>query len=179
MCHGMSGIGDGPASASLLPPPADLTLHARWHADEQLYWFITHGVSGTSMLGFADRLSTGERWNIINYLHELAAAPTATASRRAPVAPPPATPAAPGAPALTGPSSVASTPLAVANPVGRLVFGPDYDSNLWLLRLPDGKPEQLTSFGPPEFSSNPAWKDLRRLTTQPGHRGLDWTRASR
>jgi len=37
------------------------------------------------------------------------------------------------------------------------VFGPDYDSNLWLLRLPDGKPEQLTSFGPLEFSSNPAW----------------------
>src|SRR5262249_36772176 len=33
VCHGASGVGDGPAAASLLPPPSDLTLHARWHGD--------------------------------------------------------------------------------------------------------------------------------------------------
>jgi dipeptidyl aminopeptidase/acylaminoacyl peptidase len=39
----------------------------------------------------------------------------------------------------------------------RLVFGPDFDNNLWLLRLPDTTPTPLTRLGPLEFSSNPAW----------------------
>ena len=43
-CHGETGTGNGPAAASLLPPPADLTLHARWHSGEQLNWFIANGV---------------------------------------------------------------------------------------------------------------------------------------
>jgi len=30
VCQGETGVGDGPAGASLVPPPADLTLHARW-----------------------------------------------------------------------------------------------------------------------------------------------------
>jgi Tol biopolymer transport system component len=40
---------------------------------------------------------------------------------------------------------------------GRLVFGPDNDSDLWLLVLPDGKPQRITKLGPGEFSSSPAW----------------------
>ena len=86
-CHGETGIGNGPASASLLPPPADLTLHARWHPDEQLHWFIAHGVPGTSMTAFGERIGAAGNWDIVNHLHELARAPTATALRQAPVQP--------------------------------------------------------------------------------------------
>lgn len=141
-CHGETGTGNGPAAPSLVPPPADLTLHARWHADEQLYWFITHGVPGTSMVAFAERLSGPERWDLVDHLHALARAPTASALRPSPVAP----------------SQLASTPQTEASALaGRLLFGPDFDNNLWLLQLPDGKPEPLTQLGPREFSSHPAW----------------------
>ena len=37
------------------------------------------------------------------------------------------------------------------------MFGPDFDNNLWLLKLPDGKPEPLMRLGPKEFTSSPAW----------------------
>ncbi len=142
-CHGETGVGNGPAAASLLPPPADLTLHARWHSNEQLQWFITNGVAGTAMVGFADQLTSTERWDIVNHLHVLAQAPTATGARPAPVAP--------------GQLAPQSPPDEEAVPEGRLVFGPDADNNLWLLQLPDGKPRALTQLGPKEFSSNPAW----------------------
>jgi Tol biopolymer transport system component/mono/diheme cytochrome c family protein len=141
-CHGETGTGTGPSAPSLVPPPADLTLHARWHADEQLYWFITHGVPGTSMVAFGGRLNEPERWDVVRHLHALARAPTASALRPSPVAP----------------SQLASTPQTEASPLtGRLLFGPDFDNNLWLLQLPDGKPEPLTRLGAREFSSHPAW----------------------
>lgn len=142
-CHGETGVGNGPAAASLLPPPADLTLHARWHSNEQLHWFITNGVAGTAMVGFADQLTSTERWDIVNHLHVLAQAPTATGARPAPVA--------------LGQLAPQSLPEEEAAPEGRLVFGPDVDNNLWVVQLPGGKPRALTQLGPKEFSSNPAW----------------------
>ncbi|HEX5078726.1 MAG TPA: copper resistance protein CopC [Geminicoccaceae bacterium] len=150
-CHGETGTGNGPAAPSLLPPPADLTLHARWHSGEQLDWFIANGVQGTAMVAFGDELDAAQRWDVISHLHALASAPTATALRPAPVAgsqlaaaPPPGKAASPA-------------PGEAASLTGRLVFGPDFDNNLWLLQLPDGKPKLLTQLGPKEFSSNPAW----------------------
>jgi Tol biopolymer transport system component len=95
------------------------------------------------MVGFADQLDPAERWDLVNHLLTLARAPTASASRPAPVAPSQLTPASP---ADEG---------AILR--GRLVFGPDFDNNLWLLKLPDGKPEPLMRLGPKEFTSNPAW----------------------
>jgi copper transport protein len=142
-CHGATGTGNGPAAASLLPPPSDLTLHARWHSAEQLNWFIANGVPGTSMLGFADQIGAAERWHVVNHLQMLAQAPTTSATRAAPVAPSQLAPE--------------SSPDEKASLKGHLLFGPDYDNNLWLLRLPDGKPEPLTRFSAKEFPSNPAW----------------------
>lgn len=142
-CHGETGIGNGPAAPSLLPPPADLTLHARWHSDEQLDWFIANGVQGTSMVAFADQLDAEQRADVINQLHALARAPTATVLRSAPVA---------GSQLAPERSPGEAAPL-----TGRLIFGPDFDNNLWLLQLPDGKPQPITQLGPKEFSSNPAW----------------------
>jgi copper transport protein len=142
-CHGETGIGNGPAAPSLLPPPADLTLHARWHPNEQLDWFIANGVQGTSMVAFADSLDAAQRADVINHLHTLARAPTASVLRSAPVA---------GSQLSSEPAPGEAAPL-----TGRLVFGPDFDNNLWLLQLPDGKPQPISQLGPKEFSSNPAW----------------------
>jgi copper transport protein len=149
-CHGETGAGNGPAAPSLLPPPSDLTLHARWHSSEQLHWFIAHGVQGTAMIGFADQLDPAERWDLVNHLHLLARAPTATAARPAPVAPSQLIPEPP--------------PDDGAIPGGRLVFGADFDNDLWLLELPDGKPAPLTRLSAKEFASNPAWSpDSRQI----------------
>jgi len=37
------------------------------------------------------------------------------------------------------------------------VFGPDFDNNLWIMNLREGRPRPLTRFDALEFSSNPAW----------------------
>ncbi len=152
VCHGETGIGNGPAAASLLPPPADLTLHARWHSDAQLFWFITHGVAGTPMPGFADELTPTDRWEIIAHVHTLAAAPTASPPREAP------------APSSGEAVSVSTPPKEETALTGNLVFGPDSDKDFWLLRFPTEPAERLTQFSRLEFSSHPVWSpDGRRL----------------
>jgi copper transport protein len=150
VCHGDTGIGNGPAAASLLPPPADLTLHARWHSDDQLFWFITHGVAGTPMPSFADQLSPGQRRAVIAHLHVLAAAPTASSPREAPV----------------GPAQVAAPtpPPARDELIGRIVFAPDTDKDFWIWRFPSDNPERLARFTRLDFASFPTWSpDGQRL----------------
>jgi high-affinity iron transporter len=68
-CHGGSGRGDGPASAGLKPPPADLTARAT-PAPVALDFFrrVTYGVPGTAMPAFGGTLSSDERWNVIAYV---------------------------------------------------------------------------------------------------------------
>src|SRR5262249_53581173 len=130
-----------------------------WHPDEQLFWFVSHGVAGTAMLGFHDRLGARDRWDVVQHLHVLASAPGATATRPPPVA-------APGPPLTPAPLAAVAQPSSGTGPAdegarpsisGGLVFGPDFDNNLWLIRLPDGKPTPLTRLGPLEFASHPAW----------------------
>jgi putative copper export protein/mono/diheme cytochrome c family protein/peroxiredoxin len=75
LCHGAAGYGDGPAAASLPRRPADLTArHTADHTAGDLFWWLTHGIKGSPMPGFGDRLSEEERWDLVNYLRALAAA---------------------------------------------------------------------------------------------------------
>jgi putative copper resistance protein D len=75
VCHGVGGAGDGPAAAGLQPRPADLTApHTGQHTAGDLFWWLTHGIRGTSMPGFGDRLSVEDRWDLINFLRALASA---------------------------------------------------------------------------------------------------------
>lgn len=68
-CHGPYGYGDGPAAASLAVRPADLTgAHLYHHGEGTLFWWVSHGVAGSAMPGFADQLSEIQRWDIIAFL---------------------------------------------------------------------------------------------------------------
>jgi putative copper resistance protein D len=69
-CHGAQGRGDGPLAASLSIRPADLTApHIYAHADGDLFWWISHGIHGTPMPAFADRLDQRTRWSLIDFIH--------------------------------------------------------------------------------------------------------------
>jgi putative copper resistance protein D len=75
VCHGLEGYGDGPAAAALRPAPADLTApHTAAHTAGDIFWWLTHGIPGTAMPGFQDRLSEEERWDLINVVRILSAA---------------------------------------------------------------------------------------------------------
>ncbi len=74
LCHGVNGFGDGPAARGLAEKPADLTArHTADHTAGDLFWWLTHGITGSPMPGFGDRLSENERWDLINFLRALAA----------------------------------------------------------------------------------------------------------
>ena len=72
-CHGMTGGGDGPASAGMSPaPPAVGQLEAMLDVPPALaYNVVSVGVKGTPMPGFGDELSVEQRWNIVSYLDVL------------------------------------------------------------------------------------------------------------
>lgn len=71
MCHGEGAQGNGPLRETMWPPPSDLTIYTSWHADGELYWFITKGVAGTDMPAFERTLSDEDRWSIIHFLRTL------------------------------------------------------------------------------------------------------------
>jgi len=74
VCHGEAGYGDGPAAQGLTPKPADLTAkHTADHTVGDLFWWLTHGIKGSAMPGFQDRLSVEDRWDLINFLRALSA----------------------------------------------------------------------------------------------------------
>ena len=73
VCHGANGLGNGPAARSLFKRPADLTAeHTRHHRPGEVFWWLTHGIPGTPMPGFADQLTTTQRWQLVNYVRTLA-----------------------------------------------------------------------------------------------------------
>ena len=71
LCHGVGGMGDGPAGVGLEPAPADLTVHVPLHPDRGLFEFIRDGVPGTAMAPLGDKLSDDEIWHLINYIQTL------------------------------------------------------------------------------------------------------------
>ncbi len=72
-CHGNKGKGDGPASASLNPKPADHTsAMVQAESDGTLYYKISEGRAHTAMPPFKAVLHPDQRWAIINYMRTLA-----------------------------------------------------------------------------------------------------------
>lgn len=77
MCHGLSGLGDGPAAAALNPKPPAIgdPREMETRSPALLYRIISVGVTGTPMAGFASSLTPDERWNVVSYLISLRTSP--------------------------------------------------------------------------------------------------------
>ncbi len=78
LCHGPYGYGGGPAGAALPVRPADLTSEHLYHDLGTLFWWIGHGIAGSLMPGFADKLDADARWDAINFLRAQADAEEAS-----------------------------------------------------------------------------------------------------
>jgi putative copper export protein/mono/diheme cytochrome c family protein/peroxiredoxin len=68
VCHGVHGYGDGPAAGALPMKPADLTEHISHHREGDLFWWLQHGIAGTPMPSFGDRIAENGLWDLINFL---------------------------------------------------------------------------------------------------------------
>ncbi len=72
-CHGNSGKGDGPASASLNPKPADHTsATVQAQSDGTMFYKISEGHAHTAMPPFKAVLNADQRWAVVNYIRTLA-----------------------------------------------------------------------------------------------------------
>ncbi len=70
-CHGTDGKGDGPAAMSLHPKPANLASNQiQQQSDGAIYWKITNGNS--PMPSFKNALSKDQRWELVDYIRQLA-----------------------------------------------------------------------------------------------------------
>ena len=79
-CHGMRGLGDGPAAADLDPPPRDLsstrfrfrtTPTGALPRPEDLKRTIRRGLPGTAMAGFGDLFSERELDSLVAFVFSL------------------------------------------------------------------------------------------------------------
>ncbi|GAB4430228.1 MAG: hypothetical protein Kow002_18710 [Anaerolineales bacterium] len=69
-CHGVTGKGDGPASASLVPPPVDFSELYPLVGEDYYYYVIREGVPGTSMVSWKSTLTDEEIYQVIAYVRE-------------------------------------------------------------------------------------------------------------
>ena len=70
-CHGPAGHGDGPASSALEPSPKNLAELQSQVADDYLYWRISNGKAGTSMIGWNGILADEQIWQVICFIRTL------------------------------------------------------------------------------------------------------------
>ncbi len=73
-CHGDTGMGDGPTGASLDPLPAPIAHTSQMLSDGYLFWRITEGGAafGTAMPVWGETLEPEARWDLINYVRNIA-----------------------------------------------------------------------------------------------------------
>ena len=76
-CHGATGAGDGPAGASLVPPPSNMRDAARMDRLSLygLFNTISLGIEGTGMQGYAVQLDERQRWDLASYVAGFSAKP--------------------------------------------------------------------------------------------------------
>ena len=70
-CHGADGRGDGPASQTLVPPPANLHKLNQVAADDYLFWRINTGKPGTAMVGWKGVLTDEQVWQVVAFIRTL------------------------------------------------------------------------------------------------------------
>ncbi|WP_194789722.1 cytochrome c/FTR1 family iron permease [Pseudomonas sp. UFMG81] len=79
ICHGDTGLGDGPAGVGLEPAPANLRNITRLDQLSlyDLYNTLGLGIDGTEMPSFADQLDERQRWDVAAYIASFTADPQA------------------------------------------------------------------------------------------------------
>jgi mono/diheme cytochrome c family protein len=70
-CHGEQGHGDGPAGAALNPAPKNLPELASTVGDDYLFWRVSAGRSGTSMVGWKGILTDEQIWQVVSFIRTL------------------------------------------------------------------------------------------------------------
>ncbi|MDP3912053.1 MAG: c-type cytochrome [Gemmatimonadales bacterium] len=94
-CHGDTGAGDGEAAHYMLPRPRDFTgaiyqirstASGELPTDADLMRAIDDGLPGTAMPGWKDRLSAGDRRNLVAYLKTFSTFFADTSFRPQPIA---------------------------------------------------------------------------------------------
>ncbi|HSQ52556.1 MAG TPA: CopD family protein [Nitrospiraceae bacterium] len=70
-CHGPQAKGNGVLAKTLAIPPVDLLTepHTAKHTAGDFFHWLTHGIPGTGMPAFADKLTEEDRWDLVNFLH--------------------------------------------------------------------------------------------------------------
>ena len=71
MCHGPQGHGDGPAGQSLDPKPRDLAMLQTQAGDDFLFWRISEGKPGTSMVAWKGILTEEQIWQAVSFIRTL------------------------------------------------------------------------------------------------------------
>ncbi len=79
VCHGESGMGDGPSAVNLDPQPVAIAHTSQMMSDAYLFWRVTEGgvPFGTAMIQFGGILDDQARWDVINYVRSLGNGQTA------------------------------------------------------------------------------------------------------
>ena len=70
-CHGEQGHGDGPAGAALNPAPKNLSELASTVGDDYLFWRVSVGKLGTSMVGWKGILTDEQIWQVVAFIRTL------------------------------------------------------------------------------------------------------------
>ena len=79
VCHGATGLGDGPVTRRGVPPPPSFMLdNAVNMADGQMYHVITLGQN--NMASYASQVSREDRWKVIRYVRTLQERPVVAAT---------------------------------------------------------------------------------------------------
>ncbi len=72
VCHGVQGLGDGPAAKGLNPPPSNLRrmMSMPRMKDDYLFWVVSEGGkrNGSAMPGFKSALTEKLHWQLVAYL---------------------------------------------------------------------------------------------------------------
>ncbi|HLO16398.1 MAG TPA: cytochrome c [Anaerolineales bacterium] len=71
MCHGPQGHGDGPAGQSLDPKPRNLAELQTKVGDDFLFWRISTGKPGTSMVAWKGILTDEQIWQVVSFIRTL------------------------------------------------------------------------------------------------------------
>jgi len=70
-CHGEQGHGDGPAGAALTPHPKNLPELASTVGDDYLFWRVSTGKPGTSMVAWKGVLTDEQIWQVVSFIRTL------------------------------------------------------------------------------------------------------------